>query len=186
MDTVEPTHTSNGLREYKCAVCGDVADSQVIPYEEMYYNNTITSFGPTTRELIGGSSWYRVTPLDISGEGTFTYPLIASNRYTVGTATVIIEGGTQTVRYDLNLNSSQITVLSESLVIYPSLDSLRTGMDAAAFEFNTPISIADNFGDDPHIILGIILKADYNALASGVQDFIPDQKQIESLIDLID
>lgn len=184
VDKVVPSRAADGLQEYTCMVCGDVAESKVIPYEKMLYNNTITSFGPTTRELIGGNVWNRVTPLDLSQDGVLSYPLIASNRYMVGTATVTIDEGMQTVSY--HLSSSQITVHSQSLVIYPNLDALRTGDGAAAFEFDTPIDLALHFGEDTRVILGITLKADYNTHGYGVQDFSPDKRQIEEMSALID
>lgn len=179
-----PTPTSDGVSEYTCAVCGNVADTRKVAYVQMMYNNTIASFGPTLRDLIGGNVWNRVTPIDLSQEGVFTYPLIASNRYTVGTATVVIEQGMQTVTY--RLNSSSIMVHSESLVIYPSAEALRTGEKAESFAFGVPIDISYCFGEDRHVIMSIILKADYNAAGFGVQSFTPDQAQIDAMIALLD
>ena len=179
-----PTQQSDGVREYRCVICGDVAQTETIPHAEMLYNNTITAFGPTTRELIGGSVWNRVTPIDLSTDGVYTYPLVASNRYTVGTATVTIESGTQVVSYQLS--SPEVQIHSESLIIYPSLKALRTGENAVSFAFNQPIDSAQYFGDDPLVILGITLKADYNILADGVQYFTPDEAQIQAMTGLID
>ena len=170
--------------EYVCTFCGDVAETRRKEESQMYYNNTITSYGPMTRELIGGSVWNRVTPLDISEEGTFTYPLIASNLYTVGTATVVIENGTQRVTY--KLNSKRITVHSESLVIYPDLNSLRTGDKAVAVAFDDPVPLNDYFGEDERVIMAITLKADYDAKAPGIQGFREDQELLKTMRELID
>ena len=179
-----PSPTSSGLSEYTCVLCGDVAEQRKVPYTQMMYNNTVTSFGPTTRDLIGGSVWNRVTPLDLSEDGVYTYPLVASNRYTIGTATVEVDHGIQTVSY--HLNSSSILVHSESLVIYPNAEALRTGENAASFAFDDPIDIAEYFGSDERVIMAISLKADFNAVGLGVQSFVPDQEQIETMIDLLD
>ena len=172
-----------GIREYKCLVCGDVKETAEEANEKMY-NNTITSLGPTTRELIGGSVWNRVTPLDVSQEGVFTYPLIASNRYSVGLATVTLEDGVQTVSYVLN--SRRIEVHSQSLIIYPNLESLRTGQDAVAFEFDQPIDLKEFFGDDRFLIMSITLKADYVLGDPDIQGFISDDGQITLMNELID
>ena len=179
-----PSPSADGISEYMCAVCGYVAERRKVPYTQMMYNNTITSFGPTTRDLIGGNVWNRVTPIDLSEEGVFTYPLIASNRYTVGTATVVVDQGVQTVTY--RLNSSSIMVHSESLIIYPNVEALRTGENAESFTFGDPIDLTACFGDDDHVILAITLKADYNAVGFGVNYFTPDQEQIEAMLDLLD
>ena len=175
---------ADGVREFKCLICGDVKEREAAPHSDILYNNTITSFGPTTRELIGGTVWNRVTPLDVSENGIFTYPLIASNNFAVGTATVEIEDGWQTVSYQLN--SSRIVVHSESLVLYPSLDSLRTGMDAQAFEFNAPIDLEDRFGEDKRLLMGIVLKADYDTTDPKLQGFKIDEEQIGAMTELID
>lgn len=168
-----------------CAICGEVREE---PKEQsskthMYYNNTVTSFGPTTRELIGGSVWNRVTPVDLSKEGVFTYPLIASNQYTVGTATLINSQEGQQVNY--RLSSSNINVHSESLVVYPSLEALRTGEHARSFEFNEPIDLRACFGEDAHVIIAITLKADYDANSAGVRRFSPDQNWIDQMMEMI-
>ena len=182
MDVTSPEGV--GMSALTCVLCGDVAETKALHPVDMLYNNTITSFGPTTRELIGGGVWNRVTPIDLSADGVYTYPLIASNLYTVGTATVVIENGIQTVSF--RLNSKEIHIHSESLVIYPDLNSLRTGENALSFAFDQPIDTAAVFGGHRVVILGITLKADYNTLADGIQYFIPDESQIEAMIRLIE
>ena len=184
IDVPSPDGQDGGVSELTCVLCGDVADTRPLHPVEMLYNNTITSYGPMTRELIGGSVWNRVTPIDLSKEGVFTYPLVASNTYTVGTLIVVIENGTQTVSF--RLNSNEIQIHSESLVIYPDLYSLRTGENAASFTFGDPIDTTAVFGKDRVVILSVTLKADYNALADGIQFFLPDEAQIEAMIQLID
>ncbi|MDO5327726.1 MAG: hypothetical protein Q4G00_13530 [Clostridia bacterium] len=184
VDLSTPSPDASGVREYRCMVCGDVAQSQNVAYAQMFYNNTITSFGPMMRDLIGGSAWYRVTPLDISEDGVYTYPLIASNMYTVGTATVLIDQGVQTVTY--RLNSPQINVHSESLVFYPNLDALRTGENAVSIEFGNPVSLVDYFGKDERVIMAITLRADYDARGAGIQSIYEDQALMETLMELMD
>ena len=183
IEKTTPSPNGTGVREYICTICGNVAETQSFSYSQMYYNNTITSFGPMTRELIGGNVWNRVTPIDLSQDGVFTFPLVASNLYTIGTVTVILDRGVQTVTY--RLNSSDVLVHSEALVIYPGLDALRTGENAVAGAFDTPLDLAEHFGADARVILAITLKADYNAGASGVQEFKPDQEQIDLMTALI-
>lgn len=176
----------NGQTEsqYICTVCGDVAEKRDQSSEHMYYNDTITSFGPTVRELVGGGVWNRITPLDLTKEGMFTYPLIAGNLYTVGTATVINEDGTQTISY--KLNSENINVHSETLVIYPSREALRTGRNAVTVDFDHPIKMKEYFGDDQHVLMAVTLKADFNSDDAGIQGFREDKALIDALSKLID
>ncbi len=182
MDVRQP----NGviMSQYVCTVCGSVAQQRVKTTEQMYYNNTITSFGPSIRDLIGGGVWNRVTPLNLAEEGMFTYPLIASNLYTVGTAMVINEKGTQMISY--KLNSKKITVHSKTLVIYPNIEALRTGENAVVLEFDQPAELQEYFGEDQLVLMAITLKADYDAMDPGVQGFREDEELIAAMSELMD
>ena len=182
MDVKQPN--GNTISQNICTVCGLVADEKAKTPVQMYYNNTITSFGPMTRDLIGGSVWNRITPLNLEEEGMFTYPLVASNRFTVGTATVINEKGTQTVSY--KLNSKKFTVQTQTLVIYPDLEALRTGENAVVLEFDQPTELKEYFGEDQLVLMAITLKADYDAMDPGIQNFIEDRELIAAMTELIE
>jgi len=175
----QPTAAADGLKELACTVCGYVEDSKVIPYTVMRYSNTATAFGPTTRELVGGSEWARVTPIDLSVEGTFTYPLIASNQYVIGTVTVTIANGTATVNYDTA--ASQIKVTDEALYLYADKAALAAGT-AQEYAFGAPIQI----GEDTKVILSVLLTVDYDAVGAGVTGFAADEAQIEAMKAIID
>lgn len=175
--------SGDGTSQYVCTICGDVADERTVHHARMFYNNTITSYGPMIRDLLGGNVWNRVTAIDLSEDGMFTYPLIAGNMYTVGTATVVIDKGIQVVTY--RLSSKKVNVHSESLVIYPDLEALRTGERALPFSFGSPIILADYFEEDARVIVAITLKADYDAADPSIQSFIEDQEQINAMIELI-
>ena len=180
--TYVQSNTSGG--KSVCALCGAEKETpQQNRSSHMYYNNTVTSFGPTTRELIGGSVWNRVTPVDLSEEGVFTYPLVAGNQYTIGTATLVNGQDSQEVIY--KLSSPKINVHSESLVVYPDLEALKTGTHAVSFDFNEPIDLKSMFGKDARVIVAITLKADYDAESTGVSRFWPDQRWIDQMMEMI-
>lgn len=179
----EPTAEKDGEIEVSCTRCGKLLEMKAEPYRMMMYNNTITSFGPCTRDLIGGKEWYRITPLDLTRDGTYTYPLIATNRYTVGKMTARIDKGDLTVSY--KLNSNQIRVNSETLIIYPNLEALQYPEGLDIYELNVPISIEDNFGEDNPVLLSLIIKADYDAAGVGVSWFSEDEDQISAMKDMI-
>ena len=182
----KPTKTEDGEAVETCSRCGKELGRKKVPYAIMMYNNTICSLGPCTRDLIGGDDWYRVTPLDLSVEGSFTYPLIATNKFTVGTMTVTISNGTMTVTY--KLNSNQFNVRSEALVFYSNLEALRkpTTENTYSFSFGQPIDIAQTFGEDTRVILSFFMKADYDQLGNGVYGFQADARQINEMNALID
>ena len=179
-----PSPDAEGISEYACALCGDVKERKTVPYMQMMYNNTVTTLGPTTRDLIGGDLWNRVTPIDLGADGIFTYPMIASNRFTVGVASVVQADGWQVVTYQLN--SEQFLVRSEVLAIYPNLESLRTGEGVVYASFGEPIDLRQYFPDDNRLILSIILKVDYDARGIGVEPFKLDPDAIEAMMALFD
>lgn len=155
----KPSAAGNGRNEYKCNLCGDVAEVKTIKYSKYYYNNTMTSFGPMTRELVGGNDWYRVTPVDVTVDGVYTYDLIASNKYVVGTVTISVNAGTLTVSYKVKGN---VDVKDESLLIYASKADLAAG-SAVTAPVGAAINVAETFGADGKVLVSLILTGDYDA-----------------------
>ena len=188
--TTPATPKANGEKKLICQnvdndgkICGEILDTKAIVYSEMMYNNTLAGFGPCTRDLIGGKTWNRVTPVDLSVDGTYTYDLVASNKYVVGTLVVTVANGTVTVNYELNAN--QIKVNEETLTLYAILEALKNGTGLTA-TVGTPIDIAANFGEDTKVIVAFAAKADYNAVGAGVASFKADEAKLAALIALID
>lgn len=179
----EPTPEMPGQTEVVCTRCGALLESREESYRQMMYDNAITSLGPSTQDLIGGLEWYRITPLELTRDGTFTFPLIASNRYTVGNMTAVIRHGTLTVSY--KFNASHIRVNSESLIIYPDLDTLRTPVQPSFYELNTPIDIRASFGEADVVLLSLLIRADYDAAGTGVGLFTEDEAQITAMRKMI-
>lgn len=164
--TITPASPAgNGRDEYKCA-CGDVKETKTVKYTKWYYNNTITSFGPTTRELVGGNDWYRVTPVDLTVDGVYTYDLIASNKYIVGKVTIAVNAGALTVSYKTNYD---VDVKDEALLIYASKADLATGTAVTA-PVGAAINAAETFGADTKVLVSLILTGDYDAAGKGLVD----------------
>lgn len=161
----KPSEAGNGKNEYTCAVCKKVADTKVVKYTKYYYNNTMTSFGPTTKELVGGNDWYRVTPVDLTVDGVYTYDLIASNKYVVGKVTIAVNAGTLTVSYKAN----GVDVKDEALLIYASKADLATGTAVTA-PVGAAINAAETFGADTKVLVSLILTGDYDAAGKGLVD----------------
>lgn len=165
VEVTKPSPAGNGKNEYKCSACGNVADTKTIKYSKYYYNNTMTSFGPTTKELVGGNDWYRVTPVDLTVDGVYTYDLIASNKYIVGKVTITVNAGTLTVSYKAN----GVDVKDEALLIYASKADLATGTAVTA-PVGAAINAAETFGADTKVLVSLILTGDYDAAGKGLVD----------------
>jgi len=180
---VEATPAAPGENHYKCTECGDVSDIEYVKYTKYYYENTLTSFGPTTEELLGEGDWYRVTPIDLSVDGIYTFDLIASNAYVVGTVTITVSEGVMTVSYDVNAN--HIEVLEEALLLYASKADLAEGK-AVTVAFGEEINVAETFGEDTKVLVSVMLTGTYDAAGYGVYGFEADAAEIEELLAIVD
>ena len=151
--------------EWFCVDCGKFEYREVVK-TKMYYNNTMTSFGPTTRELVGGNDWYRVTPVDLSVDGVYTYDLVASNKYIVGTVTITVNAGALTVEYKA---MADVEVKDEVLLVYASKADLTEGKAVTA-NVGAAINTAETFGEDTKVLVSLILTGDYDAMGKSVID----------------
>ena len=178
-----PTDTEHGAKEYKCVACGHVAKTEVIRRTKYYRNNTMCSFGPTTRELIGGDDWYRVTPIDVTVDGTYTYDLIASNLYVIGTVDIVVSNGVLIVNY--NIEAGNVSIKEELLQLYSSKNDMKKHVAVEA-EIGAEINLVETFGDDNVIIVSLILTGDYDAAHYKVKAMEIDEDIINNMIKIID
>lgn len=185
--TLEPTAKQPGIKKLVCqrCGCGKVLDEKEIPYTIMHYNSTMTSDGPSLRDIDTTSKlWNRVTPIDLTKEGTFTYNLIASNKFVVGTMTVVIANGEITVSI-APINAVEIK--DEFFAIYKDLATISAGIpsELSGMELGKAYSIADTFGDATSAIIVLNCKVNYDALANGVVDYSVDAAAVEAMTALI-
>ena len=125
---------------------------------------------------------YGIIGMSGAGKSTLVRCINMLERPTEGS--VLVNGqDSQEIQY--KLNSSKINVHSESLVVYPSLEALKTGDHAVSFDFNKPIDLKGCFGQDAHVIVAITLKADYDANSTGVRRFSADQNWIDQMMAMI-
>ena len=182
--TKEATAESDGLKEEICSVCGAKSGkTEVIArLSNMKYNATLTAYGPSLKDL-GGKVWNRVTPIDLSVDATYTLPLIASNRYAVGTVTVVVANGSLTVTY--KVNSWKIEVVDETLKLYASKADLLAG-NAVEAAYGAAINTAEIFGADNKVIIAVELTAHYDVNTYGVQWFTENAGEIDAMMANID
>lgn len=70
--------------------------------ETFYPNNTVCAIGIGLREEYPEltDKWYHVVPIDLTQDGETVLPLVATNLYFIGEATVTVEDGKVTVTYE--------------------------------------------------------------------------------------
>ena len=182
-NAVVATPAAPGEDHNACTRCDYFEIVKYNKYTKYYYENTLTSFGPTTEELLGEGDWYRVTPIDLSVDGIYTFDLIASNAYVVGTVTITVSEGVMTVSYDVNAN--HIEVLEEALVLYASKADLAEGKGVTV-AFGEEINLAETFGEDSKVLVSLMLTGTYDAAGYGVYGFEADAEEIAELLAIVD
>jgi len=159
-------------------------ETPVAPEESLYfYDNHFTSYGPSISELIGGNDWYRVTPVDLSEDGVYTYPLVAANRYTIGTVTFKVDTGSLTISY--RITAWNVDVNEIELKIYGSKAAMAEG-NAIVATIGEAINIGETFGNDTNVIVSLILTGNFDALATNVVDLVIVNAEIAEMIAAMD
>jgi hypothetical protein len=142
---------------------------------ETWPDNTACSLGERFRDTYPGltDKWYMYTALDLAEDGIRDIPLIASNRYRIGTVHVNIQGGNATVSY--SLASKSISVKEEFLSLLPSLDGLTAVEPEALADKNLPfgnaMDLKELLGEGRKAILYMRLLVTYDIYAEGVTEY---------------
>lgn len=150
----------------------------------------MTSFGLYFEDLRPKltDKWYLFTPLDLSVEGSLSYPLVAENAHIIGAVHVTVAGGQVTV----NIQPLAGVAVSRAFhTLVPSLDSLQTlnpGLLGPGLPNNTPLSIEGTFGADRKVVLYVNYQVDFQNSLAGVTPFVPEQHQLfmQNLLPLVD
>ncbi|MGI6634234.1 MAG: hypothetical protein ACOX7B_03560 [Christensenellales bacterium] len=161
-------------------------EEKPVPKVGVYPNNTMCIMGPRLRDIAPESTdkWYMVTPVDISQEGEQTFPLVASNIYRVGTATVAVKEGQLTVTYK---TLKGVTVHSEYLAIYPDLEAAiaqnAADLCSVSFKPGEPISIADDLAGDTSVLLLMCNRVTYDTDVDGLSVFRPGADDVKGVLE---
>lgn len=80
---------------------GAMPEPPVLAYDYMWYpDNTMGVAGISLREKGITDKWYNVVPVDLTTNGIYEIPMIASNMFQIGTVSVAVEDGNATVTYN--------------------------------------------------------------------------------------
>lgn len=93
-------------------------------YEYTWYsNNTMGVAGYSLRDDLGiGNKWYNVVPVNMTKDGIYKIPLVASNNFVIGNAIVTVDGDNVTVDYEVQ--GGQVKILSECMKWFASIDEI--------------------------------------------------------------
>ena len=92
-----------------------------------YRDNTMGVAGLWLRDMGVTDKWYNVVPVNLTTDGVYTYPLVASARYILGDVTVVVQDGQATVNYSLDYHTpGAININSECLQWFASIDEITS------------------------------------------------------------
>jgi len=134
----------------------------------------VTSEGPLfTMYRDGLTSGYEMfTPMDLSLDGEYAFPLVSNALHTVGELKVTVRNGLVTVRPQMFLG---VSLEDGLLTFFPDIRSVKTidpkDLEGADIPFGLPVSVASRFGTDARVLLYLNCPVSYQADAASVMPF---------------
>ncbi len=118
---------------------------EIIPHRNFFPHNTMGVSGLSLRDLYPSLTrkWYNVAPVDLTKDGQYTFPLVASNMYLVGEVTVTVAGDEVTVAYVTVNDKDSFIVEDETLMLFTSVDQITADFlnaPASDMAFGVPVS----------------------------------------------
>lgn len=192
----ERSYGEEGERHRECEVCHTVQHGW-LP-KRTFANNILCAMGPRLRDVDlspnpNSEMWYMFTPVDVSVDGEQTYDLVASNLYTVGAMTVIVENGFMTVEYTLN-DSERMEVELEFYTVVGSMSELSEYEPERLLSYRLsvgqPICLKEKFGDDTNLVIYFCSRIGYkynpDAMYMLDYDSQKNRKLIDHMLSLMD
>ncbi len=151
----------------------------------------LTSEGPLflsfRRDLT--DRWYMFTPMDLSVDAEYRFPLIGSSRQVVGEARVRVASGLAIVNYYLT-NGVRLDEEDEFFTFFPDIRSVRTvdplELQDVKLEFGIPYGVATWLDSDPRVLLYINCPVSYSTGLSGLEAFsFDDPEYLQRVIELV-
>ncbi len=112
---------------------GKQPDVPLLKYDFTYYpNNTVCAAGFSLRDRGVTDKWYHAVPVDLTRNGIYKIPLIASGMHIIGEAIVTVEDGNVTVDYKLrSYSTSYLTLGEECLAWFDDISDITADFCAA-------------------------------------------------------
>ncbi len=190
--TKQPTYTEEGERKLYCDDCGALLKTEKMSVR-MFYGNTVCAIGPRLRDVnlspYNSDNWYMFTPFDASRDGRQTFTLIGSNRYDVGTATIVVRDGTVTFDYNVYPN---VDIKLEFFTILNQMSDLHEyepeALSSLSMVPGRAYSIEDDFNGDTNLVLYFCSRADYsiNRYVTSANLGTPYRNLCRSMLSMMD
>ncbi len=97
-----------------------------------YPNNTMGVAGYSLRDMGITDKWYNVCPVNLTEDGIYKIPMVASNMVIIGNAIVTVSGDDVTVTYETqHATPGNLTINSECVKWFKSIDEITADFCAA-------------------------------------------------------
>ena len=133
--------------------------------------------------------YYMFTPMDLSLDNEYHFPLIGSTSQVVGEAKVTVMSGLAIVKYYL-VNGVSVDEQDEFFTFFPDIRSVTTvkpsQLSEVRLKFGVPYSVASWLNSGPRVLLYINCPVSYNAKSSALEDFsFEDPEYIRRVVKLV-
>lgn len=133
--------------------------------------------------------YYMFTPMDLSLDNEYHFPLIGSTSQVVGEAKVTVMSGLAIVKYYL-VNGVSVDEKDEFFTFFPDIRSVTTvkpsQLSEVRLKFGVPYSVASWLNSDPRVLLYINCPVSYNAKSNALEDFsFEDPEYIRRVVELV-
>jgi hypothetical protein len=158
-----------------------------------YTNNTVCVAGASLKTLDPDltSKWYTVVPVDLSQDVTQTFPLVAGNKYLIGSVSVTVAGDEVTTTYKYpEFHNYHIFPGDDCLASFTGVDQITSEfLDAPASEtaFGTAISKASDLNGQDVALLFVCNRLTYripfNNQSAAPRKYYPNTKGMAGYFD---
>lgn len=133
--------------------------------------------------------YYMFTPMDLSVDGEYRFPLIGSTLQAVGEAKVTVMSGMTIVTYFL-VNGVRVDQKDEFFTFFPDIRSVKTvkpsQLKEVRLEFGVPYSVPSWLNSDPSVLLYINCPVSYSTGLDGLVPFsFEDPSYLQRVVELV-
>jgi len=169
----------------------DEPDTTATPKPSTGGGKYLTSEGPLFLSFRSDltEQLYMFTPMDLSIDGEFHFPLIGSSLQVVGDAKVTVASGMVTVNYFL-VNGVKVDPDDEFFTFFKDIDSITTvrpsRLKNVRLKFGIPYNVENRLKSDPNVLLYINCPVSYKTSLKGLSPFSFDsQDYIQKVNELV-
>ena len=134
------------------------------PNGQWYYGNTMGLVGISLRDRYPGltDKWYNIVPVDLTKEGSWSYPMAVSNKYYMGNCIVTVQDGKVTVDY--TIPRGRFYVLDQCMAWFTDVKDITADFlnnPSSDFRYGQPVSVQEDLKGQDTAILFLCNRIDY-------------------------